>query len=156
MEKDSTGVTVETETLTSVTGTGIQTKFKPGHKRSGSDVIDSIGKESVFIESHRSSTSEKLNIQAEFQSTRRRSSDVVDCIGHKHREVDMETKMTEVDGAVGGVKRPTTLDMKPEVGMEWNQEGQAWTTTDRSSKEVTDATPSTPLEPSNSHKDDFR
>jgi hypothetical protein len=154
MDKDSTEVTAETETLTNVKCIGTQTKFKSGHERSGSDVIDSIGEVSVFTESHRRSI---LNIQVEFQSTQRRSSDVVDCIGNKHGEVnDMETKMTEVSEVVGGVQRPTTLDMKPAVSMEWNQEEQAWTTTDRSSIEVTDATPSTPLEPKNSYKDDSR
>ncbi|KDR22861.1 hypothetical protein L798_00181 [Zootermopsis nevadensis] len=156
MEKHSTRATAEAETETHINakGTGIQTKLKPHQERRGSDVIDSIGEASVFTER---STSKTLNIHVEFQSTQRRSSDVVDYIGDKHSEVnDKETKITEVDKAVGGAERPTTLDMKPTVSMEWNQEEQAWTSDDRSSKDVTDATPSTPLEANSSYKDDSR
>jgi hypothetical protein len=65
---------------------------------------------------------------------------VVDCIGDKHGKVKDTTK---VDGAVGGNERPTTLDM------ESNRKAQAWTRSDRSSKEVIDSTPCTPPEYSN-------
>jgi hypothetical protein len=145
MEEGHAAVADETQTLPDIKSTPIQTNFKPTHKRSRSDVINSTGEDSVLTEH---STGMYKTVHDEFQSCRRRSLDVVDCIGDKHGKVKDAEYMTKVDGAVGGSERPTNLDMNPTAGVEWNRKAQAWTRSDRSSKEVTDSTPCTPPEPS--------
>lgn len=152
MEKLSVQATVKTHTLTVVETTMVQANFKPGHKRSGSDVTDRHGKETVIVKGRIRTYSENLQVQDKFNSTRRKSSDVVDSIGDKHAH-DMETKETEVDGDVGVSERPTTLDMKS-TGVKWTQKQEAWRRTDRSSKEETDATPCTPPETSYNYNSD--
>jgi hypothetical protein len=154
MEKLSVQATVKTHTLTVVETTMVQANFKPGHKRSGSDVTDRHGKETVIVKGRIRTYSENLQVQDKFNSTRRKSSDVVDSIGDKHAH-DMETKETEVDGDVGVSERPTTLDMKS-TGVKWTQKQEAWRRTDRSSKEETDATPCTPPETSYNYNSDSR
>jgi hypothetical protein len=144
MEKGSAAVADEIPPISDVKTTSIQTTFRPSNKRSGSDVIGSTAEEPVLAER---STKLYKNVQDEFQSCRRRSLDVVDCIGDKHGKVKCTDSMTEVDSAVGGSERPTTLDMNPTVGAEGNRDAQTWTSGDRSSAEVTDATPCTPPEP---------
>ena len=101
--------------------------------------------------------SERLDIQDEPKSPRRKNSDVVDSIGDKlHKCDDAETTATEFEDAVGGGQRPTTLDMKPTVDLEKNQKQEAWQSTVSSSKEETDATPCTPPEITHSTNSDCR
>jgi hypothetical protein len=145
MEEGRAVVADETQTLSDIESTQIQTNFKPTHKSSISDVINNTGQESVLTEY---STRMYETVYDEFQSSRRSSLDVIDCIGDKHGKVKDAEYMTKVDGAVGGSERPTTLDMNPTASVEWNQTAQTWTRSDRSSKEVTDSTPITPPEPS--------
>jgi hypothetical protein len=146
MEKLSVADAVETHALMDVPATKEQTHFKSGRTRSGSDVAaHRRGVETVFVKGRTRTYSENLQVPHEFKSTRRRSSDVVDCIGDKPGKVhDMETTTIEADGATGGSERPTTLDMKPTGDVKWNQKQEAWKTTDRSSKVEIDATPCTP------------
>ncbi|PNF30631.1 hypothetical protein B7P43_G06128 [Cryptotermes secundus] len=146
MEKGSAADADETQAISDIKSTLIQANFKPTHKRSRSDVINRTGEDSVLTEP---STRMYTTVRDEFQSCRRRSLDVVDCIGDKHGKVKDTENMTRVDGAVGGNERPTTLDMNPTVSVEWNQKGQTGTRSDKTSKEVTDSTPCTPPENSN-------
>jgi hypothetical protein len=133
----------------------VQAHFKPGHKRSGSDVIERHSEETVFAEGRTRTYSENLQVQDEFKSTRRRGSDVVDCIGDKQIH-DMETTATEVDGAAGGPERPKTLGVKQEGSEKWTQKQEAWIKNDRSSQEEIDATPCTPPETSENYSNDSR
>jgi len=99
----------------------------------------------MLVASSRTRTySEKLDVQDEPKSPRRKNSDVVDSIGDKVD--DAETIATEFEDAVGGCQRPATLDMKPMVHLEKNQKKEAWKSNISSSKEETDATPCTPPE----------
>ena len=121
-----------------------QANFKPGHKRSGSDVTNKQS-EKLLVEASRPRThSETLHVQHECKSTRRKSSDVVDSIGDTlHNVRDVEKTVTEVDDAGGGGQRPTTLDMKPTVDSEQKRKQEAWKSKHKFSKAETDATPCT-------------
>jgi hypothetical protein len=143
MEKGSATVADEAHTLSDVESAPIQTNFKPAHKRNRSNFINSIGEESVLTEH---STRVYKTEHDEFQLCRRRGSDVVDCIGDKHDKVKDTEHMTKVDGTMGGHERPTTLDTNQTDSVEWNPEAQTETRSDRSSKDVTDTTPCTPPE----------
>lgn len=79
--------------------------------------------------------SEKLHVEVEVKSHRRKNSDVVDSIGDQ---------FYKVEDALGGGQRPTTLDTKPMIDSEQTQKQDEWSSTARSSKEETDATPCTP------------
>jgi hypothetical protein len=147
MEKQSVAATVETHALTGIQTTMAQADFKPGHKRSGSDVTGKQS-ENILVPASRTRTkSESLRVEDEHKSRRRKNSDVVDSIGDRlYDHHDVEKTATEVEGAVGGGQRPTNLDMKPTVDAEQNQKQEAWKSTNRCSKEETDATPCTPPE----------
>jgi hypothetical protein len=145
MEKATAAVADETQTLPDVKSITIQSTFKQTHKRSGLHAIDNTSEESVLAEC---SPEMYKNVLDEIQSCRRRSFDVIDCIGDKHGEVKDREHMTEVDCTDSGSERPTTLDMNPTVSAEWNPNAQI-RTSDKSSIEVTDSTPCTPPEPSN-------
>jgi hypothetical protein len=121
-----------------------QANFKPGHKRSVSDVTDKQSEKMLVASSRTRTHSEKLDVQDEPKSPRRKNSDVVDSIGDKVEGA--ETTATEFDDAVGRCQRPTTLDMKQMVHLEKNQKKEAWKSNISSSKEETDATPCTPPE----------
>lgn len=119
-----------------------QANFKPGHKRSESDVTDKQSEKMLVASSRTRTHSERLDVQDEPKSPRRKNSDVVDSIGDKVEE----TTATEFEDAVVGCQRPTTLDMKPMVDLEKYQKKEAWKSNVSSSKEETDATPCTPPE----------
>jgi len=124
-----------------------QANLKPGHERSGSDVTDKQNEKILVAASRTRTHSEKLHVEDEHRPTKRKNSDVVDSIGDQVYEVpDVETTAKEVQDAVGGNQRPTTLDMKPTVDSEQNQKQEASKSTDKFSKEETDATPCTPPE----------
>jgi len=134
-----------------------QANFKPGRQRSGSDVTDKQNEKILVIGSRTRTYSEKLHVEDEHKPTRRKSSDVVDSIGDKvHGVPDVETTETEGEDAVGGGQRPATLDMKPTVDSEQNQKQEAWKSTDKFSKEETDATPCTPPEITHNINSDSR
>jgi hypothetical protein len=134
-----------------------QANFKPGHKRSASDVINKQSEKISVAASRTRTHSESLHVQDECKLTRRKNSDVVDSIGDKlHKVDDVETTATEVEDAVGGGQRPTNLDMKPMDKSSQNQKQEAWKRTDKSSKEETDATPCTPPENNDSINIDSR
>ena len=133
---------VETRAVTGIQNTMAQANFELGHKRSGSDVTDNQS-----AASRTRTYSETLHIQDECKPTRRKNSDVVDCIGDILNKVDdVETAATEDEDAVGVSQRPTTLDMKPMVNLEQNPKQEAWKTAVRQSREEIDATPCTPPE----------
>jgi len=102
-------------------------------------------REKILVAASRPRTnSETLHVQDECKSTRRKSSDVVDCIGDILYKVhDVQKTATEVDGDVGGGQRPTNLDMKPTVNSEQNWKQEAWKSTHKFSKEEIDASPCT-------------
>jgi len=88
--------------------------------------------------------SKKLCVEDECKSTQRQNSDVVDSIGDKVYGVpDVETTATEVEDAVGGGQRLSTLDMQPMVDSEQNHKQEALKSTDKFSKDETDARPCT-------------
>jgi hypothetical protein len=122
-----------------------QANFKPGHKRSESDVTDKQSEKMLVASSRTRTHSENLHVQDEDKSHRRKNSDVVDSIGDKLYNVDdVETTATEFEDAAGGGERPTTLDMKPTVDSEQNRKQVAWKSIASFSKEETDSTPCTP------------
>jgi hypothetical protein len=142
MEKASTTVADETQTLPDVKSIPIQTNCK----RRELYVTDNTSEESLPAEC---SAEICKNVQDEIQSSRHGSVDVVDCIGDKHDQVKGRDYMTKVDSIVDGSERPTTLDMNPTVSAEWNQRAQISTRSEMPSTEVTDSTPCTPPEPRN-------
>ena len=88
--------------------------------------------------------SKKLCVEDECKSTQRQNSDVVDSIGDKVYGVpDVETTATEVEDAVGGGQRLSTLDMQPMVDSEQNHKQEALKSTDKFSKDETGARPCT-------------
>jgi len=134
-----------------------QANLKPGHERSGSDVTDKQNEKILVAASRTRTHSEKLHVEDEHKPTKRKNSDVVDSIGDQVYEVpDVETTAKEVQDAVGGNQRPTTLDMKPTVDSEQNQKQEASKSTDKFSKEETDATPCTPPEITHNINSDSR
>ena len=95
--------------------------------------------------------SKKLRVEDKCKSTQRQSSDVVDSIGDKVNGVpDVETTATEVEDAAGGGQQVTTLDKQPTVHSEQNHKQEALKSTDKFSKEETDANSCTSLENINS------
>jgi hypothetical protein len=134
-----------------------QANFKPGHKRSGSDVTGHQSENMLVAASRTRTKSERLHVQDERNSPRRKNSDVVDSIGDKlYKADDLETTATEFGDAVDGAQRPTTLGMKPMIDSKHDQKQAEWKSINSSSKEETDATPCTPPEITYSVNSDFR
>ena len=104
----------------------MQSGFKPGHKRSGSDVIDCLGENSVFqdVRNDNSQSHSNVNMSTDIHPTRRKSSDIVDC-GRVRDEVDDSTV------------RPTTL----ETNGDQKQRTEEWSRSKSSSRDLLDATP---------------
>ena len=95
--------------------------------------------------------SKKLRVEDEHKPTQRENSDVIDSIGDKVYGVpDVETTATEVEDAAGGGQQVTTLDKQPTVHSEQNHKQEALKSTDKFSKEETDANSCTSLENINS------
>jgi hypothetical protein len=146
MEKETTAGVDESQTLSDIKSVPTQSAFEQTHKRSRLHVTDNTSEESELVEH----SPEMYNIvHDEIEPRGHRSLDVVDCIGDKHCEVKDREHMTKVDSTMDGSERPTTLDMNPTVSAEWNQKAQISTRSDGPSGEVTDSTPCTPPEPSN-------
>jgi hypothetical protein len=118
-----------------------QANFKPGHKRTESDVTDRQSEKMLVASIHKRRRSQNLHVQDEDKPHRRKNSDVVDSIGDKlSHDDDVATTATEFEDAAGGGERPTTLDMKPTVDSEQNRKQMARKSTASSSEEETDST----------------
>jgi hypothetical protein len=119
-----------------------QGNCKPGHKRRGSDVTDKQNEEILDAASPTRTHSKKLHVEDKCKSTEHQNSDVVDSIGDIVYEVpDVETTATDIEDAVGGGQRQTTMDMQATVDSEHNHKQEAWKSTGKFSKDETDASP---------------
>ncbi|KAJ9578454.1 hypothetical protein L9F63_005324 [Diploptera punctata] len=121
--------------------------FKPGHKRSGSDVIDCQGEDCNFQNGRNTNLQnhvESLNPTNELHPSRRRSSDIVDC-----DNIGDGISLTEVDGLP---PRPTNLGTLSDQ----KQRTEEWRMYKSSSKDLLDATPMTPPEETQMNNTDLR
>ncbi|PSN37232.1 hypothetical protein C0J52_12659 [Blattella germanica] len=123
-EEPTTSTETKEKSKTEISG------YNPGHKRTGSDVIDNFNEE-VFgeVNSDDSRSIDNLKPPSNYNQSRRRSSDVVDCIG--------EPASTVVDGAEG--QPPSSLD----ITTEQRERNEAWKKSNASSRDFIDATPVT-------------
>ena len=110
----------------------METTFKPGHKRSGSDVIDSLGEQPPSQDARNDKLQNRSrNLSASFQSTSRSMENInTDTSGNVPSK-------TELDG---GNVRSMTLD----INSDQKQKSEDWKKSKTPSRDLLDATPLSP------------